>query len=151
MKDIPDYNGDYAVDDSGNVYSLKFSKCRKLSPRLDGHGYHHVILYKDGKMKTHKVHRLVAQAFLDDYSEDLDVDHIDGDKQNNQIWNLRMVTHQQNHFNRTTAKGYYWNKNKEKWQAQIKVNYKTKNLGYFDTEAEARDAYLTAKKILHII
>jgi hypothetical protein len=151
MKNIPDYNGDYAVDDAGNVYSLKFGKCKKLNTISDDGGYHKVFLYKDGKMKKHKVHRLVAQAYLDNYANDLEVDHIDGCRINNQISNLRMVTHQQNHFNRTTAKGYIWNKRDKKWQAYIKINGKQKHLGYFDTEAEARDAYLTAKKILHII
>ncbi len=150
MKNIPDYNGDYAVDDAGNVFSLKFGKCKKLKPELNT-GYYKVSLCKDGKVKRHLVHRLVAQAFLEKYSEDLQVDHIDGCRINNKLENLRMVTPQQNHFNRTKAKGYSWNKTSKKWIAYIKVNGKTKNLGCFDTESEARDSYLAAKKILHII
>ena len=151
MKDVPGYDGDYAVDHYGNVFSLKFGKCKKLKPGLNIRGYYKVVLCKDGKMKTHYVHRLVAQAFSEKYSEDLHIDHINGDKLNNNLYNLRMVTHQQNHFNRTTAKGYTWNKRDKKWQAQIALNGKRKHLGYFDTEAEAREAYLKAKQIFHII
>jgi hypothetical protein len=151
MKNIPDYNGDYAVDDAGNVFSFKCGKCKKLNVLSNGRGYHIVFLCKDGKQKAHKVHRLVAKTFLDDYSEDLQVDHIDNDRLNNKLENLRMVTHQQNQFNRPKAKGYYWHKHSKKWMAYINVNGKKKHLGYFDTEAEARDSYLAAKKILHII
>jgi hypothetical protein len=151
MKDVKGYEGLYSVDENGSVWSFKWGKCRKLSPGLSGKGYHKVQLCKDGKVKQPKVHRLVAQAFLENYSEDLQVDHIDGNKQNNKLDNLRMVTNQKNSFNRTTVKGYFWNKTSKKWQARIQLNRKKKNLGYFDTEAEAREAYLTAKKIYHII
>ena len=149
MKDINGYEGLYAVDDSGNVWSYR--KNDWLSQGLQSKGYYQVVLCKNEERKTYIVHRLVAQAFLDDYSEDLQVDHIDGNRLNNKLENLRMVTNQKNHFNRTKAKGYTWNKNAEKWQAQICINYKKKCLGYFDTEAEAREAYLSAKKIYHII
>jgi hypothetical protein len=151
MKNIPGYNGDYAVDEHGNVFSFMFGKCRKLKPGLNKVGYYRVVFYKDKKKKTHYVHRLMAQAFLENYSEDLQVDHIDGCTINNNISNLRMVTNQQNHFNRTKAKGYCWNKPSGKWIAQIALNGKVKYLGLFETEAEAREAYLAAKKIYHII
>jgi vacuolar-type H+-ATPase catalytic subunit A/Vma1 len=151
MKDVPGYEGLYAVDDAGNVYSFKWGNFRKLRPGLNNRGYYMVVFYKNKIKQTHEVHRLVAMTFLEDFLNDLHVDHIDGNKQNNHISNLRMVTHQQNSFNRPTAKGYYWNKPAKKWMAKICLNYKTKYLGYFDTEAEARDAYLAAKKIYHII
>jgi hypothetical protein len=61
------------------------------------------------------------------------------------------VTNQQNHFNETKAKGYCWHKPAKKWMAYIRLNGKGKNLGYYDTEDEARQAYLDAKKIYHII
>lgn len=151
MKDVPGYDGDYAVDDSSNVYSFKWGNFRKLSPVLNGRGYYTVGLHKDGKVKRHEVHRLVAMTFLEDFLNDLHVDHIDGNKLNNHISNLRMVTHQQNHFNRTTAKGYYWHKPAKKWMAYIKVNGKNKYLGLFNTEDEARESYLKEKKKLHVI
>ena len=79
------------------------------------------------------------------------LDHINGLKDDNRISNLRSVTHKQNHMNRTTAKGYCWSKKANKWQAEITLNYKKMRLGLFDKEEDARNAYLEAKKIYHII
>lgn len=77
------------------------------------------------------------------------IDHIDGDRKNNNITNLRVVTQQQNCWNRTKAKGYCWHKRVNKWCAEIKVNGKKIHLGYFDTEHDARQAYLNVKHIYH--
>lgn len=49
----------------------------------------------------------------------------------------------------TRAKGYYWNETKQKWQATIGINYKNIHLGFFDTEEEARQAYIEAKWKYH--
>ena len=98
-------------------------------------------------------HRIVVAAFLGLNMTDTkrQVDHINGIRHDNRLENLRLVTHQQNHFNRTTAKGYYWNKPRRKWHAQIQIDGKRQYLGFFDTEEEARNAYLGAKERLHII
>jgi hypothetical protein len=77
------------------------------------------------------------------------VDHIDGNKLNNNINNLRWVSASENQHNRKTAKGYYRNKQHNKWQAQININKKIHFLGFYDTAEEARQAYLDAKKIHH--
>jgi hypothetical protein len=149
MRDVVGYEGLYAVDEHGSVWSYR--KNNLLKPLLSSTGYNKVNLWKDEKMKAHLVHRLVSQAFLENYSEDLQVDHIDRNKQNNNISNLRMVTNQKNSFNRTKTKGYYFNKKAEKWHAQIMLNGKNKHLGYFDSESEAHESYLEGKKIFHII
>jgi len=95
-------------------------------------------------------HRIVGYAFL---GLDIDnpkqlIDHIDRNKQNNNMNNLRIVSHQENNFN-TNAKGYF--KNGKKFQAYIKLNKQQIHLGTFSTEEEARNSYLEAKKIYHII
>ena len=103
--------------------------------------------------KIYKLHRIIGYLFLGldiDDSEQY-IDHIDGDRQNNNIENLRIVTNQQNCFNRTTAKGYSYDKKNKKYQSQISINRKNIHLGCFETEAEARQAYLDAKKLYHII
>jgi len=79
------------------------------------------------------------------------IDHIDGNKTNNKIENLRDITNQQNGFNRTTAKGYSWHKQKQKYISRIRLNGRNIYLGYFTTESEGRDAYLKAKEKYHII
>ncbi len=79
------------------------------------------------------------------------IDHINGITNDNRITNLRDVTQQKNCFNKSKAKGYYWNKREQKYQSGIMVDGKQKNLGCFNTESEARQAYLDAKKIYHKI
>jgi 5-methylcytosine-specific restriction endonuclease McrA len=80
-----------------------------------------------------------------------EIDHINGIKDDNRICNLRSVTHQKNLWNRKNDKGYHWNKNANKWKAQITFNNKQIYLGYFNTEQEAKQAYLNAKEKYHII
>ena len=80
-----------------------------------------------------------------------EIDHINGVKYDNRICNLRSVTHQQNQWNFVNAKGYSWNKSSNKWQSRIQVNRKLICLGTYNTEEEARQAYLNAKEKYHII
>jgi hypothetical protein len=103
--------------------------------------------------KIIKRHRIIGFAFLGLDIEDStqQIDHIDGCRINNCVNNLRVVTNQQNSMNRTTAKGYSWNKNSKKYKASIELNNKKIHLGYFKTEDEARAAYLAAKQIHHVI
>ena len=153
MKEIVGYEGKYAVDSEGIVYSLNYrrtGKTKALKASECGAGYLSVNLYMNGKKKKHAVHRLLAQAYLDDYSEELQVDHIDTVKTNNCLSNLRMVTQQQNGFNRN-AKGYYAHKQSKKWLAQIRLNGKQHYLGLFENEQDARQCYLDAKEKMHII
>jgi hypothetical protein len=78
-----------------------------------------------------------------------EIDHINGIRDDNRICNLRSVTKQQNQWNRLTAKGYSWNIKEQKWKSRITLNNKEIHLGYFNTEEEARNAYLQAKEIYH--
>jgi hypothetical protein len=98
--------------------------------------------------KMYRMHRVLAHAFkiLDLHSELL-IDHIDRNRSNNCIENLRPVTTQQNGFNQG-AKGYCWNQHK-KWKAYITLDGIQNYLGCFDTKEEAHTAYLEAKKKYH--
>lgn len=77
-----------------------------------------------------------------------EIDHINGDRADNRIGNLRVVTHAENQHNTPKAKGYY-RREYGRWSADIKVNNVKIRLGTFPTEADARAAYLEAKKIYH--
>ena len=118
----------------------------------NGSGYNQINI----NVKTIFRHRIIAFCFLGlenivgESGADDCIDHIKGDTLNNSVSNLRITTQQGNNQNFTRAKGYYWNKRNKKWHTQIKVNYKQIHLGYYDTEEEARQAYLTAKKEYHI-
>ena len=98
-------------------------------------------------------HRIIAYTYLglDLENQKQQIDHQDGNKLNNSLDNLRVVTHQQNQWNQNKAKGYYFNKASQKWKAQINLNNKNIYLGLFNTESEARVSYLTAKLIYHKI
>lgn len=78
------------------------------------------------------------------------IDHKNGIRYDNRLDNLREVTKQENAFN-TKAKGYYWYPRYNKWCSTIKIDGKTINLGYFEKEEEASEAYKEAKLKYHII
>lgn len=101
--------------------------------------------------KHYFLHRIIAMAFLglDITNPKSYIDHIDRNPLNNNVSNLRIVSHQQNTFN-TNAKGCSWHKARNKWRSEIKLNGKYIHLGLFNTEEEARNAYLTAKEKYHI-
>ena len=98
-------------------------------------------------------HRIICAAFLglDINNLKIQIDHINGIRHDNRLENLRLVNNQQNAFNQTKALGYSWNKSHNKWHAQIRLNGLLKHLGYFVNEQDARNAYVDAKKIYHVI
>ena len=96
-RDIDGYEGVYQVSDFGRVRSLKYGKVRVLIPRKDNDGYLQVALCKDGKIKKCRVHRLVAQAFIENDDETkIYINHRDECKQNNIVSNLEYCTAQYN-------------------------------------------------------
>jgi|DEB0MinimDraft_6_1074348.scaffolds.fasta_scaffold32495_3 hypothetical protein len=94
-------------------------------------------------------HRIVWAILKREDPLEFSLDHINGDTLDNRIENLRKATAKQNQWNQKGAKGYYFNKERKKWKAHICLNRKTKHLGLFDTEEQAREAYLRAKEKLH--
>ena len=107
------------------------------SPRGDG--------YLQIKVQS-RAYRAQRLAWLYHFGEwpKLDIDHINRNRSDNRIANLRDVSHKQNQQNRSTNSdntsghpGVYWHKQKSKWRAQIKHNYKLIHLGYFDDLEEA--------------
>lgn len=102
-KDISEYVGLYQVSNMGNVRSLQREefKCAQgyrvrrgvlLKLSKDQKGYLMVNLYKDGKGNTRRVHRLVAEAFIDNPKCLPEINHIDEDKKNNAVSNLEWCT-----------------------------------------------------------
>ena len=76
------------------------------------------------------------------------LDHINRDKTDNRICNLRITNDTLNKQNQD-VKGYTLDKRSNKWRARIIFNKKRIDLGYFDSEEEAREAYLSAKSKYH--
>ena len=80
------YETSYLVNENGEVYSIKNKKY--LKPNITKNGYATVQLFQNGKGKRLLVHRLVAQAFIPNPNNYLQVNHKDEDKLNNRINNL---------------------------------------------------------------
>ena len=128
---------------------------RDMKFHKDKDGYLRCKLTINGVRKSFSQHRLVYFAHnqhwdIFDTSKDNIIDHKNRDKTNNTIKNLRVLTNQQNQWNRS-AKGYYFEKHANKWRAQIMLNGRKIYLGYFTEEEDAHNAYLKAKAKYHII
>jgi hypothetical protein len=132
----------------GDVFRLKKSgDWRFVENTANSNGYNVVGCF--GKLCRR--HRIISYAYLNLDINDTtqQIDHINGDPLCNHVDNLRIVNNQENCCNKTKAKGYCYDKEKKKWRAGIMLNYKRINLGRFDTQEEARQAYLKAKLIYH--
>lgn len=149
-----DGSWDYAVSNLGRVHSTKRGNGKVLKPFKDSQGYFRVKLFGKTIKKQVGVHQLVAVAFLghtiDGYNKI--VDHINGDIADNRVENLQVITPLENHERgksprKSKYRGVYHVPNANsprKWRAEIYVNGKRKNLGSFETELEAHEAYQQA-------
>jgi hypothetical protein len=104
-KDIKGYEGLYQVSNLGRVKTLKlkFGKQRAdtiMKPSVSVWGYGRVCLIKNKKGKNYYVHRLVAEAFIPNLENKPTVDHIDRNKLNNVVSNLRWATYKEQIKNR---------------------------------------------------
>ncbi|HHX59653.1 MAG TPA: hypothetical protein GX707_02770 [Epulopiscium sp.] len=165
-KDIPNYEGYYQASNIGRVRSLdrwitysngqeRFYKGGIIKGNLNEDGYRRTTLKKNNIGRFLKFSQLVAMAFLghEPNGHNLVVDHINGDRSDDRVGNLRIVT---NRANITTCfrsdedsfsseyAGVNWNKNASKWLAQIYHNGVSTFLGFYDTELEASNAYQSA-------
>lgn len=144
----------YEVSDEGEVRNKQTG--RILKGILDGRGYLQVGLCVKGKKTKFLIHRLVALAFIPNPDNLLFVDHVNGNRINNHIDNLRWGTKQENCRNRKLSKnntsgikGVCWNKESNKWTAQINNENGIRiHLGYFDTKEEAASVRLKKEKEL---
>lgn len=90
LKEIENYEGLYMVSSFGRVFSVRRNKFLKPSNNKDN--YRQVVLYKNGKPKTCKIHRIVATAFLPNPLHLPQVNHKDENPSNNKLENLEWCT-----------------------------------------------------------
>jgi len=139
-----------------NGQETKNEKWREIKFHKTPKGYDQCKITVDGKDRHFKKHRLVKLAHdptfdIFDVSPSNCIDHENHTRDDNSNDNLRVVTNQQNQFNRSGVKGYYWHKRCNKWAAQITLNGNHHFLGQFEKEEDARNAYLEAKPKYHVI
>lgn len=153
-EDIVGFEGLYEISNYGNIKSCKryvphsrFGKKlvpeKKLSLGKDKDGYLMAILCKNATKKTVKVHRLVAEAFIQNSCKKI-VNHIDSNKSNNFFQNLEWVSNLENschsRLKMKTSSNYVgvtFNKKDRVFRATIRYNGKTISLGGFKNEEEA--------------
>lgn len=133
------YGIGYTIKKEPYYFDLEdFNKINNYCWYKDNDGY---IVYKVLHHNAVQMHRLVMNC-----PENMEVDHIYHINHDNRKSELRIVTKSQNQMNKVLlsnntsgVKGVYWNKEKEKWHAQITVNNKRINLGYFNILQDAAD------------
>lgn len=101
----------------------------------------------------YKAHRLAWFYIYGDWPSE--IDHINGDRQDNRLCNLREVSRSQNNANAERPvgiaglRGVTWFARDRKWKAQIKVSGQSVHLGYYDTIEQAHAAFLNAADNIH--
>lgn len=156
---IKGYEDQYEVSNLGDVRSIervawngkvwhKIPK-RILKPNTDGK-YLMVSLCKNNKAKKFRIHKLVAEAFLEvpeDIIGKLEIDHINNIKIDNRLENLKYISQRENTIkgvNKSNKSSKYtgvcWHKNHKKWMSSINMK-DYKNTKYFNDELEASEWY----------
>ena len=161
-KDIPGHEGVYQVSNMNRAKSLDRVVVHKnglktpkkgviLKLGANNKGYYYVNLWKSNNYKTMLLHVLVAIVFLNhDPLSGLVVDHKDDNKLNCIPSNLSIMTQRQNCSKTKRGSSMYtgvcWDKKSQRWRAGISVKGKSKYIGQFIFEEDARDAYINKLK-----
>tara|TARA_R110000782_G_C14494250_1_gene377736 strand:- start:35 stop:532 length:498 start_codon:yes stop_codon:yes gene_type:complete len=154
---IAGYEGRYEIHPDGRVWST-YRKGKFLGTTVSKKGYTRVCLTKSQVQSRRSVHRLLAEAYIPNPDNKPLVDHIDQDKSNNTLDNLRWVTHAENSqnaklkkLNTTGVQGvnYRESRHPSPWGAYINIDGKQKCKS-FATKEEAV-AWRKAMKLEHYI
>ena len=132
----------YEVSNIGKVRNTQTGRILKSWDNTDG--YLILDLKINGKRKSAKIHRLVAEAFIPNIDNKECVDHIDRVRTNNNLNNLRWATKSENSINKkiqsnnkSGCTGVCFDKRSSKWLVNIKINNKQKHIGYYSNFDEA--------------
>lgn len=151
-KDIEGFEDNYMVSENGEIYSKKRDIVMK---RRQGNYYQNVSLSLNNKGYTRTIHRLVAQAFIPNPLNKPEVNHIDGNKLNNNVCNLEWVTSSENsqhavdtglqkptkpHLGKKLGIGSKYHnvmQDRKRWRARVKNNGKILTNKNFSNEEDA--------------
>jgi len=139
--------------DTGIFTNRVYRSGRALKGAIAGHicNTHGYVIIKINE-KRYQAHRLAWLYMYGNFPKD-DIDHINHNRADNQIVNIRAVSRQENLRNKSKSKnntsgviGVSWSKNAKKWYAKIAVFYKQIHLGYFTDKSDAVNARKEAEK-----
>ncbi len=165
-KPVVGYEGLYEVSNLGNVRSIRWRgghKTHNIFQRVNGNGYYDLVLIRNKTTKYVTVHRLVARAFLPNPEGKKCIDHIDGNRLNNRVENLRWCTYKENANNPISRKRQAAAQHKEmkkKWEKGCCDRIKRPVLQYtlegefvarWNSAADAARAHLMEGKRLYSI
>ena len=135
----------YAISNLGRVINITTE--RILKPQLSTKGYYYIKLCQNGVKKHLKIHRLIGIAFIENPESKECIDHIDNNRLNNNILNLRWATYSENAMNMKIStknisgiKGVFFDKSRNKWRAEIKLDGIAIYIGRYNTLEEAQHA-----------
>jgi hypothetical protein len=139
-RDISGYEGLYQVSNTGRVKSLRNNIIRKLGKFING--YLFAGLKVNGEQHNKAIHRLVAEEFLPNPDKKREVNHKDGNKQNNNLENLEWVTRQENiaHAFLNNLIRIPGDKSRGDWKGVVNIyNQKGELIGQANTFVEAAE------------
>ena len=151
LKEYLDYNS-YTGIFTWKKKPADYIKVGSIAGCKTSSGYTYITVLKQRQL----AHRYAWIYVNGDIPKGLQIDHINRNKSDNCISNLRLATIGQNQHNRDKSKnntsgykGIVWDKSRNKWRAQIKINNKVINLGRFILLDDAQNAYEIASKKYH--
>lgn len=151
LKDVLEYN------EHTGIFSWKISPCKNVKIGSVAGTLHKKtgyikITYKNNKISAHRL----SWAFMLEEWPAFDVDHINGNRQDNRWVNLRQATRQQNSLNRLKSsrntsgvKGVHFDRKRNKWGSTITFDKTRYWLGFHSSLKQAEDAVVTKRKELH--
>jgi hypothetical protein len=139
--------------ETGFVYWRKNNKIVKGCINKVKQKYKRIMINKEHYL----LHRIIYQMHYGDLTVNDPIDHIDRNRFNNRIENLRKANvflnnqNQGERKNNTSGyKGVSWSKQRQKWRATITVKCKHKTLGFFESKEKAYECYLEARKEFYV-
>lgn len=138
----------YYVSAKGEIVSTKYGEPRLVGGTIMSHGYRSITLTQEGVQKVILVHRAVYSTFKGALLNGVQIDHINRDRSDNRLENLRTANNSTNKMNmskhrgtKNRYKGVYWLAKRNKYQTQVQYQGKHHTVGYFSDEEQAARAY----------
>jgi hypothetical protein len=137
----------FRIDNEGSLERLFRGSYWRTVKNVDNCNGYCLIGFNDRLYYYHRIVWILINGDILD--SNLEIDHIDNNKLNNKIENLRLVSNRKNQQNTKKQKiqqkiGYYFHKKTNKWRANIQINKKSIHLGLFDDEKEVSQMYQIA-------